>query len=267
MSALTNYFTSLANKIRSKLGTSTTYTPAQCVSAIDNVYNKGVSDTKVGTAVASDVRSGKTFTNSSGVGLTGTYVNEASKLTTHCVNKLIYTSSWVAKTWNGFSSIYGHDVWSDGDNIYYSANSNNQYVLDKSTSTWVAKTWNGITNFSGNHIWTDGTNIYYSYGTAQYVLDKSTNTWSTKTWSGVNNFYAAYIWTDGTDIFYSYQYDHYLLGKNGWLGISGKWIYGNDELYGSNIWTDGTNIYHSNGSSRQQVLVKSNFPVVKRGLT
>ena len=43
MSALTDYFTSLANKIRSKTGGSGTYTPAEMVSdAIDDVYDAGV---------------------------------------------------------------------------------------------------------------------------------------------------------------------------------------------------------------------------------
>lgn len=78
MSALTDFFTSLANKIRSKLGTSTTYTPAQAVSAIDDVYTKGVTDTKVGTAVAGDVLSGKTFTNSSSVGASGSMTNNGA---------------------------------------------------------------------------------------------------------------------------------------------------------------------------------------------
>lgn len=44
MSALTDLFTSLANKIRSKLGITSTYTPAQAISAIDDVYDKGVAD-------------------------------------------------------------------------------------------------------------------------------------------------------------------------------------------------------------------------------
>ncbi|MBO7430407.1 MAG: hypothetical protein J6U56_05275 [Spirochaetia bacterium] len=42
MSALTNLFTSLANKIRSKTGGSDTYTPPQMVAAIDDVYDAGV---------------------------------------------------------------------------------------------------------------------------------------------------------------------------------------------------------------------------------
>ena len=41
MSALTDLFTSMANKIRSKVGGSQTYTPLQMVSAIDDVYNAG----------------------------------------------------------------------------------------------------------------------------------------------------------------------------------------------------------------------------------
>jgi len=43
MSALTSLFTSMANKIRSKVGGSDTYTPTEMVSAIDDVYDAGVS--------------------------------------------------------------------------------------------------------------------------------------------------------------------------------------------------------------------------------
>lgn len=42
MSALTSLFTSMANKIRSKVGGSDTYTPTEMVSAIDDVYDAGV---------------------------------------------------------------------------------------------------------------------------------------------------------------------------------------------------------------------------------
>ena len=44
MSALSDLFTSLANKIRSKTGGSDTYTPTQMVSAIDDVYDAGIAD-------------------------------------------------------------------------------------------------------------------------------------------------------------------------------------------------------------------------------
>lgn len=41
MSALTDFFTSLANKIRSKTGSESTLTPTQMVSAVDDVYDAG----------------------------------------------------------------------------------------------------------------------------------------------------------------------------------------------------------------------------------
>lgn len=44
MSALTSLFTSMANKIRSKVGGSDTYTPTEMVSAIDDVYDAGIAD-------------------------------------------------------------------------------------------------------------------------------------------------------------------------------------------------------------------------------
>lgn len=58
MSALTDLFTSMANKIRSKVGGSQTYTPLQMVSAIDDVYNAGaasVSPTSITPSNASPV--------------------------------------------------------------------------------------------------------------------------------------------------------------------------------------------------------------------
>ena len=41
MSALTDLFSSFANKIRSKTGSSDTYTPTEMVDAIDDVYDAG----------------------------------------------------------------------------------------------------------------------------------------------------------------------------------------------------------------------------------
>ena len=47
MSALTDLFTALANKIRSKTGGSATYTPPQMVNAIDDVYAAGAASVTV----------------------------------------------------------------------------------------------------------------------------------------------------------------------------------------------------------------------------
>lgn len=55
-------------------------------------YNKGLSDTKVGTATADKVLSGKTFTNSSGIEISGTMTNNGAwgKTKTNDTTYLIY---------------------------------------------------------------------------------------------------------------------------------------------------------------------------------
>ena len=82
MSALTDYFTSLANKIRSLTGKSAALTPTQMVPEIEEVYDAGeaagVAETKVGTAAAGDVLTGKTFTNASSVGASGSMANNGA---------------------------------------------------------------------------------------------------------------------------------------------------------------------------------------------
>lgn len=56
--------------------------PSDIVTSIKNIYNNrynsGVTATKVGTATAAHVLSGKTFTNSSGVGIAGTMPNNGA---------------------------------------------------------------------------------------------------------------------------------------------------------------------------------------------
>jgi len=52
MSALTDLFTAMANKIRSKTGTQTTYTPAEMVSdGIDDVFDAGVASVPTPTSI------------------------------------------------------------------------------------------------------------------------------------------------------------------------------------------------------------------------
>ena len=119
----------------------------------------------------------------------------------------------IRKAWSGATGFNGTNIWTDGDNIYYS-NGSNQYVLNKATSTWSAKTWSGLTSFAAPYIWTDGDNIYYSNDNDQYVLDKSTSTWSAKTWSGLTSFNGNLVWTDGDLYYYSNgNGNHYVLDK------------------------------------------------------
>lgn len=149
---------------------------------------------------------------------------------------------------------YGYNVWSDGENIYYSYSSN-QYVFIKSISTWITKTWTGLTSFDGEKIWSDGANIYYSSNSSQYVLNKSTFKWTKKTWTGLTNFNGYNIWSDGENVYYSYSVNQYVLNKSTSTWSIKTWT-GLTDFYGSRVWSDGENIYYNYNSSRY-VLDKS----------
>lgn len=231
MSALTDYFTSLANKIRSKTGKSATLTPTQMVSEVDTVYQAAKDK-------APKFKSAKCFPRS-------------------------ISNVWSIKTWNGLTDYNGNYIWTDGDDVYYSAGSS-QYVLNKSTSTWTAKTWNGYTAVWGDNIWTDGDDIYYSDPSGgpsgrQYVLDKSTSTWSTKTWNGFTRITGRYIWTDGSNTYYSIDNTSYVLDKSTSTWSAKTWSGLTSFNEGArHIWTDGDNIYFSNGSTQYVLNTKIN---------
>ena len=186
-----------------------------------------------------------------------------NKLIDNKVDKIVKTnvkpilneelSTWRTMTWNGYNSIQGNLVWTDGFDIYYSSGMN-QYVLDKANHTWNTKTWN--INITGGNIWTDGNNIYSSLETNnQYVLDKDSGDWIVKTWNGYTNIIAKYIWTDGIDIYYSYWANQYILNKGTSTWETKVWN-GLSNFYGEDIWTDGIDIYYSSGTS-QKVLNKT----------
>lgn len=79
MSALTDIFLQLSNQIRKYLGTTTKYTPAQAILAIDEVYAAGGGGvTPKGNAGVGDVLSGKTFSSSAGTNLTGEMPNNTA---------------------------------------------------------------------------------------------------------------------------------------------------------------------------------------------
>ena len=175
------------------------------------------------------------------------------------------TSTWNAKTWNGFTSIAGDRIWTDGTDIYYS-NNRTQYILNKSTSTWSEKTWNGLTYFDAVYIWTDGTNIYYSSDTSQYQLDKTTSTWSVKTWTGLTSFRGWYIWTDGTNIFCSNDQNQYQLNKSTSTWEPQIWN-GLTNFLGQRVWTDGTNFYYSKEDDQYQLYPPTPIQYLYKGDT
>ena len=179
------------------------------------------------------------------------------------------TSTWSTKTWNGLTNFNGYNIWTDGDNIYwsdglYSSNDNPHYVLDKATSTWSVKTWNGLTRFVGGSVWTDGDNIYLSTNRVSYILDKATSTWNEKIWN-VSIVSGEYIWTDGNNIYYSYEGNSYVLDKTTSTWNVKTWNV--NIRYGSSIWTDGDNIYYSHDMNNRYVLNKSTIQSTKPSLS
>ena len=154
------------------------------------------------------------------------------------------------KKWRGLTSFDGEYVWTDGENIYYSYNSQ-QYILDKTTDTWIKKKWNGLSNFSAYQIWADGENTYHSYYNASYALDKTTSTWVQKSWDGAIKPTGAEIWHDGNDTYLVTQQSYrpyesmcYKLVNNSWEYII-TWTFGSEGpiVHASDIWTDGIDIY------------------------
>jgi len=164
------------------------------------------------------------------------------RLNTTCTPSLSsvreHGSEWTLKTWNGYASVQGNYIWSDGSKIYYSF-SNNHYVLNG--DTWEVKTWDGFTDVSGIHIWSDGTNIYYLGAFEErYVLNG--DTWESKAWDSLPDASGDHVWTDGTTIYYSYGSDQYVLTGDTWEPKTWNKF---TSVQGTHIWSDGTRIYNS----------------------
>jgi len=151
------------------------------------------------------------------------YCND--KDTHYVLNK--QNSTWVSKSWgNYFPMGAGQDVWTDGENTYYSGGTHDsQYVLDPpypSTSySWHDKTWNGFRDLLGRNIWVDGDEIYYSKPAVggntsislsdQYMFDKDTSKWVRKDWNILVD--GSNVWTDGENIYCVSVGKHYVLRK------------------------------------------------------
>lgn len=262
------------------IGANDTFIPFKSQADID----AAVTAAKVGTATAADVLAGKTFTNNSASGLTGTFEGQEKTVTvgdsvvtvnpdsgkwlrqvnvkpakTLSIGKLKpsknlyhYEHGWSNISWGTYQMPNGFNIWTDGNNIYYSQGSN-QYIIDVVTLTLIAKEWFGLPEFDGYGIWTDGNDIYYSNASDQYVLDTSTSTWSEMIWNGLTSFRGDDIWTDGNDIYYSSESDQYILDAttHTWTPITWNGI---SSFIGRNVWTNGSRIFMSAGSSYQYVL-------------
>jgi hypothetical protein len=132
------------------------------------------------------------------------------------IRHYIYNSnndSWSETIITGPTSLDPANIWSDGDNIYYSYNAI-QLVLNKQTHIWQKKTWSGITSFLGQNVWSDGETCYYSADSTQYVLNKELSLWYTTSWTGITSFSRAKIWDDGESIYYTNGLTSYKLEKS-----------------------------------------------------
>ena len=237
-------------------GENITISPNNMISAIDTTYTAGdniiISENNV-ISSTTDVSGTDDGTN-----WTSLTINNDTKAIPQGVEIIEGDpNKWVEKTWTGLTNFTGNQVWTDGENIYYSLQSK-QYVLNKETSIWTQKTWSGLTSFVGDSIWTDGKNIYHSSGSADrnYVLIDGSY-WTPKSWSGYSQISGNNIWTDGNNIYFSGgdSQTQYKLDKETSTWSKKTWgrVY---PEYGSYIWTDGENIYYSS-SSKQYVLNKA----------
>ena len=162
-----NDFASFQNGVDTIVSGCTTYgstpssnTPSNIVNAIkaiyNNRYNAGVTATKKGNATASDVLSGKTFTNASSVGISGTmtnngaisktitpsantqsytipkgYHNGSGKITVNPFNKdLDFSKFELVKTYTGVS----------GTTVVYNFVDNKQYLIVGCAANWGSQT-------------------------------------------------------------------------------------------------------------------------------
>jgi len=76
--SLVSLFQDIADAIRAKIGGSATIVADNFPDQIATVYTAGQTSAKVGTASAADVRSGKTFTNSSTIGGSGSLADSTT---------------------------------------------------------------------------------------------------------------------------------------------------------------------------------------------
>lgn len=119
-------------------------------------------------------------------------------------------------SWNGLNDFTGKNVWTDGENIYYSSE-DEQFILNEETNTWETKVWYGIDDvvFDGENVWTDGENIYYTYSYIQtsptiqqveinLILNAETSTWSTIDMGEISiGLIANNRWSDGENVYIS----------------------------------------------------------------
>lgn len=155
------------------------------------------------------------------------------------------------------------DIWSDGENLYFSFNSLFQKIFDEETNSFIQYSWNedGYPYPMGQLIWTDGENYYESN---LKILDKENNSWvkSNLNWD-INEFSVDNIVTVGNTIYYLSETNQYIFDKTtkSWNEINLSNF--PSDYYGPNFWSDGENLYYSDGNT-QLILDKSGVFINKK---
>ena len=227
--------------------------PTEQIFGVLLIYDKATFDMSSGEAYDPNKSAILCFTDREiDLEIIGLYLEEELKKEYETNFKTTLTklpNKWIEKTWNGLTDFNGNRIWTDGENIYYSQDSN-QFVLNKTTSTWEPKTWEGNIPRYGDYVWTDGDNIYYSFGSSeQYILNADTLTWEVKTWNGYKNINGNGIWTDGNNIYYSTSSAQYELHLESGTWVEKTWN-GLTDFEGINVWSDGKNIYYSTNNDQ-----------------
>lgn len=150
-----------------------------------------------------------------------------------------------------YKYIDGRDVWSDGNNLYYSKDEY-QYVLDETTPipTWRRKYWNKSflsINPGGHNVWSDGTNLYYSGASYNRQYKLVGGDWVQTSFN--IDVYGEDVWSDGVNTYHSHNYDTHKLVNGQWVKVSELAI-----SYGKFVWSDGENIYHSDSSETYKLV-------------